>query len=134
MVVFAPLFARMLTNIGRKNVLILGCICESMAMICFGVFVYIENPAAYAILSFLGRFIEGFGNGCLNSATSSIIAFNYEDNMGNLIGLTQTFTGLGMLSGPIIGSFLYELGGFKLPFFVTGVLLFALIIPIFFLF
>ena len=88
MVVFAPLFARMLTNVGRKNVLMLGCLCESIAMILFGLFIYIESPAAYAILSFLCRFIEGFGNGCLNSATSSIIAFNYEDNMGNLIGLT----------------------------------------------
>tara|TARA_B110000285_G_C15047215_1_gene574968 strand:+ start:233 stop:946 length:714 start_codon:yes stop_codon:yes gene_type:complete len=134
MVVFAPLFARMLTNIGRKNVLMLGCLCESIAMIFFGLFVYIENPATYAILSFLCRFIEGFGNGCLNSATSSIISFNYEDNMGNLMGLTQTFTGLGMLSGPILGSFLYELGGFKLPFFVTGVLLFGLTIPISILF
>ena len=35
-----------------------------------------------------------------------------------------------MLSGPIIGSILYELGGFKLPFFVVGVALFALMIPI----
>ena len=35
-----------------------------------------------------------------------------------------------MLSGPIIGSLLYELGGFKLPFFVVGVALFALILPI----
>jgi hypothetical protein len=35
-----------------------------------------------------------------------------------------------MLSGPIIGSILFELGGFKLPFFVVGVALFALTIPI----
>mmetsp|Transcript_6729 Transcript_6729/g.10818 ORF Transcript_6729/g.10818 Transcript_6729/m.10818 type:complete len:108 (-) Transcript_6729:704-1027(-) len=35
-----------------------------------------------------------------------------------------------MLSGPIFGSFLYELGGFKLPFFVTGALLLALNVPI----
>jgi len=35
-----------------------------------------------------------------------------------------------MLSGPIIGSILFELGGFKLPFFVVGVALFLLTIPI----
>lgn len=38
-----------------------------------------------------------------------------------------------MLIGPIFGSFLYELGGFKTPFFVTGILLFLLIFPILFL-
>lgn len=35
-----------------------------------------------------------------------------------------------MLGGPIFGSFLYKLGGFEMPFYVTGVLLFILIIPI----
>jgi MFS family permease len=131
MCVFSPLFGSMLTTLGRKNVLILGCFCESVAMIAFGFFDYFDNPTLYAVLSFVCRFIEGFGNGCLNSATSSIICHDYEDNMGNLIGLTQTFTGLGMLSGPIIGSFLFELGGFRLPFFVVGIALFAIMFPIF---
>lgn len=132
MFVFSPLLGYILTKYGRKNVLILGCLCESIAMFCFGFFVYIKSPVAYGILCFLCRIIEGFGNGCLNSSTSSIISYNFEDNMSNLIGLTQTCVGLGMLSGPIIGSILYEWGGFKLPFFVTGALLFLLTFPIYF--
>lgn len=130
MCVFAPLFGLLLNRVGRKNVLVLGCLCESIAMFCFGLFVYFKDPVTYGVMSFLCRVIEGFGNGCLNSATSSIISFNYADNMGNLMGLTQTFTGLGMLAGPIFGSILYESGGFKLPFFVTGAMLFILIFPI----
>jgi len=132
MFLFAPLLGKMLTKYGRKNILMLGCLCESIAMFCFGLFVYIEDPMTYAILCFLCRVIEGFGNGCLNCGSSSIISFNYEDNMSNLIGLTQTFTGLGMLSGPIFGSVLYEIGGFKLPFLITGTFLFLLIFPIFY--
>jgi MFS family permease len=88
MCVFAPLFSRMLTRFGRKNVLMLGCLCESISMFGMGFFDYIESPMVYGILSFLCRVIEGFGNGCLNSSSSSIICFNYEDNMSNLIGLT----------------------------------------------
>mmetsp|Transcript_12793 Transcript_12793/g.21637 ORF Transcript_12793/g.21637 Transcript_12793/m.21637 type:complete len:269 (+) Transcript_12793:397-1203(+) len=130
MVAFAPLLGVMLSKFGRKNVLIYGCLAESVAMFCFAMFIYVDNPLLYGILCFLCRVVEGFGNGCLNSATSSIICTNYPDNMGNLIGLTQTFTGLGMLSGPVIGSFLYEAGGFKLPFFVTSALLFIQIFPI----
>lgn len=80
MCIFAPLFSHMLTRYGRKNVLMLGCFCESIAMFCFGFFIYIEDPTTYAIMCFLCRFIEGFGNGCLNSSTSSIISYNYEDN------------------------------------------------------
>jgi len=130
MFVFSPVFGKMLTKLGRKKVLVIGCLCEGTAMICFGFLDYMEDPIAYATLSFLCRFVEGFGNGCLNSGASSIIADEFEDNMGNLMGLTQTFTGLGMLSGPILGSLLFEAGGFKIPFFVTGSLLFLLIVPV----
>lgn len=88
MFIFSPLFSRMLTKLGRKNVLMIGCLCESISMFCMGLFDLIDNPAVYGILSFFCRVIEGFGNGCLNSSSSSIICFNYEDNMSNLIGLT----------------------------------------------
>lgn len=130
MFLFSPIFGTLLTGIGRKNVLILGCLFEAIAMFCFGFFIFIKDPMVYSIVSFLCRVIEGFGNGCLNSAISSIICFNYPDNMGKMMGTISTFTGLGMLSGPIIGSILYKSGGFKLPFFVTGGLLLVLIIPI----
>jgi MFS family permease len=43
--------------------------------------------------------------------------------IAKLNGLLYTFTGLGMLMGPIMGSFLYKIGGFRLPFYTVGVLL-----------
>jgi MFS family permease len=35
----------------------------------------------------------------------------------------ETFAGLGYTAGPVIGSVLYEYGGFQLPFFALGILL-----------
>ena len=107
MTVLSPLFGSLLTKYGRKNMLIVGCICESLAMIAFGMFYYVNGAVSYGVLSFVSRVIEGFGNGCLNSASFSIIAYCYEDSMSKLIGIVQTFTGLGMLAGPLLGSFLY---------------------------
>ena len=68
MFVFAPIFAHLLYTKGAKKVLILGCVCEGVAMIIFGLFDFIAGPATYASCSFLCRFLEGFGNGCLNSS------------------------------------------------------------------
>ena len=131
MFICAPLFVVIMNNVGRKNCLILGCFCESVAMLCFGLLDYIDgNPVLFFSLCMCCRFVEGFGNGCLNSATSSLIQFNYPENANNLISLTQTFTGIGMLTGPIIGSLLYESGGYKLPFYSCGLVLFLLILPI----
>jgi MFS family permease len=131
MVIFSPLLSRILSTYGRKNVLITGLLCESIAMLAFATFDNIEDPILYGTLCFLCRVIEGFGNGCLNSATSSIIVCDYEEHVSKLIGLTQTFTGLGMLAGPLAGAFLYDLGGFKMPFYVTGLWLFLLVFPIY---
>ena len=49
-----------------------------------------------------------------------------ETKLARMNGILQTFTGLGMLVGPILGSLLFKLGGFQLPFYVVGVLLLAL--------
>ena len=46
-----------------------------------------------------------------------------ERKLARMNGILQTFTGLGMLCGPIMGSLLYTLGGFQLPFYTVGVLL-----------
>lgn len=53
-----------------------------------------------------------------------------ERKIAKLNGLLQTFTGLGMLMGPIMGSFLFKLGGFKLPFYTVGVQLLILAVVI----
>jgi MFS family permease len=129
MLVFSPVYGSLLSRFGRRNILVLGCVSEGLAMLLFSCLAFIDNPKIYASAAFSFRFLEGFGNGCLNSATSSIISFYFKDNTSNLIGLTQTFTGLGMLCGPLIGAILFEAGGFVLPFLTVGTLLLTLVIP-----
>ncbi len=46
-----------------------------------------------------------------------------EEKLARMNGILQSFTGLGMLIGPILGSILFNLGGFQLPFYSVGVLL-----------
>ena len=91
---------------------------------------YVEDAGWFTVFSVGSRFLLGFGNGCLNCSSSSIITTNYRHNMSSLIGLTQSFVGIGMLCGPIMGSLLYEIGGFVLPFLVTGGILLFMAIPI----
>jgi len=49
-----------------------------------------------------------------------------EQKIARMNGILQSFTGLGMLVGPILGSFLFNAGGFQLPFYTVGVLLLIL--------
>ena len=49
-----------------------------------------------------------------------------EEKLARMNGILQSFTGLGMLMGPILGSLLFTLGGFQLPFYSVGMLLLLL--------
>ncbi|XP_013410073.1 MFS-type transporter SLC18B1-like [Lingula anatina] len=44
----------------------------------------------------------------------------FRDNTATAYGFLETFAGLGHVLGPLIGGGLYQLGGFRLPFFVSG--------------
>ena len=85
MVIFAPVFANLLFTVGCKNVLVLGCICEGVSMVIFGLFYYLNGATTYAACSFLCRMLEGFGNGCLNSSCkflfgSSLCQFSIKNS------------------------------------------------------
>ena len=113
MAIFSPMFARLLNMHSAKKILISGCICEGVAMICFGMIDFINETTAFACASFLCRFLEGFGNGLLNCSSSKMLMVVFpEQKLARMNGIMQSFTGLGMLVGPILGSLLFNLGGF----------------------
>jgi len=64
---------------------------QAISLVVFGYASLIPAPGAgkyiFFVVCFCCRLAQGFGNGCINSATSSIIAFNYADRMGFLMGL-----------------------------------------------
>ena len=46
-----------------------------------------------------------------------------------LQGFFELGGGLGFAAGPVIGGVLYQLGGFRLPFFAVGGLVLLLVVP-----
>ena len=51
-----------------------------------------------------------------------------------MVAILEVFNGLGLMLGPIIGGILYEIGGFRLPFYFMGSLLFLMFIIAYFAF
>lgn len=44
----------------------------------------------------------------------------YPDNKDAMVGYIEAVTGVGLILGPLIGSFLYAVGGYKFIFFSFG--------------
>jgi MFS family permease len=76
----------------------------------------VKDPDTFLYLSFAAQTLGGIGAGAISTSTMSILSSFKKDEREKYIGLMEAVVGLGFLAGPIMGSFLYTLGGFSTPF------------------
>jgi MFS family permease len=90
-----------------------------------------DDLTLFTALCFVIRCIQGFGAACSETAVLIILGREFSENIGTVMGTVETFGGfewncrsnplrVGMMVGPPFGGFLYESGGFSLPFIVMG--------------
>ena len=77
-------------------------------------------PTFYLLL--LGRLFQGAAAAATWTAGLALIAEHFPEKRVEMIGYALMGSTAGSLLGPIIGGSLYEVGGYVLPFAVTGVL------------
>lgn len=64
------------------------------------------------------------GNAAFLTASFAIIAKEFPNNVATTFASLETFFGLGLIVGPMVGGALYSVGGYFLPFVVLGSVLF----------
>lgn len=104
---------------------------------------YIEDSEMFIGFSFAVRIVEALGNSAFTTAAYAVIAAEFPDNVASTFvqslpsyvtrkssflmlhfqACLETFFGVGLIVGPAFGGFLYQLGGYLLPFLVLGLLL-----------
>lgn len=106
----------------------------------------IQGHNLFITLAFAIRIIEAVGNAAFLTASFAIIAKEFPDNIGTTFvssihfstnasyfhlqlyghfkASLETFFGLGLIVGPMVGGALYAVGGYFLPFAVLGSCLF----------
>jgi len=128
----SPIFAAYGAKIGPKRLYNFSTFLIAINGIMFGFLEYIQNTALFLGLSYTLRCFGGvYETAAWNSVTSILMAL-YPDKVASVMSSTQMFFGFGYMIGPAIGSFLYDVGGFPLPFFSTGVLAFVIAIMLIF--
>ncbi|KAH9525868.1 acid phosphatase det1, partial [Dermatophagoides farinae] len=58
-----------------------------------------------------------------STSTYTILMEEFPDNVGTAFSIVETSVGLGLSLGPAIGGFLYNIGGYGLPFYVLGTIM-----------
>lgn len=78
---------------------------------------YIEDGDTFLYLSFLAQGLGGFGGGANLTASMAILSSFDGQEREMYIGWIEAANGIGLLFGPLIGAFLFSLGGYQTPFF-----------------
>jgi MFS family permease len=69
----------------------------------------------------MARFLQGASAAATWVAGLALLADTYPSHeLGSAMGLVMTAMSLGMLLGPPFGGFVYEWGGYQLPFIIAS--------------
>ncbi|OKB68427.1 multidrug transporter subunit MdtG [Serratia marcescens] len=112
----APRLGRLGDRIGTARILIAALLFTTGL---FAVMAWVNTPLQLGIL----RFLLGFADGALMPAVQALLLKYSSDQVtGRIFGYNQSFMYLGNVVGPLLGSGISALMGFRWVFAVTAVL------------
>ncbi|XP_059097397.1 MFS-type transporter SLC18B1-like [Tigriopus californicus] len=116
----SPIFAHFGGKIGTKILCNVSGFVQGMTAVAFGSLEYVNETWTFIGFSYLLRFIDGVANAAGAAAIVSILMALLPGYESSIPGWTQMCFGLGYTIGPVLGSLLFEFGGFSLPFYIIG--------------
>lgn len=98
----------------------------SLALFCAGSALAAWAPGVGALAA--GIALQGFGIAPVSIISSSVVASQYGDaERGRILGLSQTVSWIGPMLGPIVGSYMTVLAGWRSIFLIHGFLVLPLV-------
>uniref|UniRef100_A0A2K5DAJ7 Solute carrier family 18 member B1 n=1 Tax=Aotus nancymaae TaxID=37293 RepID=A0A2K5DAJ7_AOTNA len=122
-------FGNYLVQIGAKFMFVAGMFVSGGVTILFGVLDRVPDGPVFIALCFLVRIIDAVSFAAAVTASSSILAKAFPNNVATVLGSLETFSGLGLILGPPVGGFLYQSFGYEVPFIVLGCIV-LLMVPL----
>ena len=116
-------FGIYMTRIGFWYMFFGGAIIEGFCAVLFGVLNWSPGGHVFTSLAIAVRCFEALGGSMCKTAALAVVSKEFPGRTGFFVGLIEACEGFGLMLGPPLGGWLYELAGFPLPFFVAGGLL-----------
>lgn len=123
------LFGKYLVHIGAKFMFVAGMFVSGGVTILFGVLDQVPDRSTFIALCFVVRIADAISFSAAITASFSILAKAFPNNVATVMGILELFSGLGLVLGPPIGGFLYQSFGYEVPFIALGCVV-LLMVPI----
>ncbi|XP_050426525.1 MFS-type transporter SLC18B1-like [Adelges cooleyi] len=125
MFLLSPAMGSLMPIFGTKCLFISGVFISGVCNTLFGLLPMVEDNFQFKVLCFLVRGLEAIGASAFSTSSFVYVIQLFPDNVSSVLGILETFVGLGMSVGPAIGGLLSSVGGYAMPFFVVGFLMIA---------
>ncbi|KAF4024585.1 hypothetical protein G4228_016615 [Cervus hanglu yarkandensis] len=122
-------FGKYLVHIGAKFMFVAGMFVSGAVTVLFGLLDQVPEGPVFIAMCFLLRITDAVSFEAAITASSSILAKAFPNNVATVLGSLETFSGLGLVLGPPLGGFLYQSFGYEVPFIFLGCIV-LLMVPL----
>ncbi|KAM3929964.1 MFS-type transporter SLC18B1 isoform 2-T2 [Leptodactylus fuscus] len=123
------ILGKYIVQIGAKFMFVAGLAFSGVATILFGLLDRAPDGTIFIVMCILVRCVDAVGFGASITASFSILAKTFPNNIATAMGGLEIFTGLGLVLGPPLGGILYQTFGYEVPFIAIGCLI-LLMVPL----
>ena len=116
----SPLVGKLVGQSSPKLWIQFGLLLTGLMTILFGFLDQVPSGKCFVILAFAIRILEGVGAASFTTPSYTATAEEFPNDQATILSLLETSFGLGLICGPTLGGWLYEIGDYLLPFFVLG--------------
>lgn len=124
----SPLAASVSPAVGRQTVICVGLVLSGSTTIAFA------YTSAIPTL-FILRVLQGIGSGAAVVGAFSMITEEFSASIGQILAIQEFVVAAAFVTAPPIGSLLFQLQGYQLPFLASGVvqILLVMLVPVLFI-
>lgn len=120
--ILCTLFIRKWMDHHRKNFMMTGVILYVVGMTGFASIFYLDNKNVIIIGSIICRFIMGMGMSMYDTPSLSFIPLLFSHKIDKKLGIIEGIQNVGFMLGPLLGTLLYNIGNYEVPFFAMAAL------------
>ncbi|KAG9493493.1 hypothetical protein GDO78_001410 [Eleutherodactylus coqui] len=114
------ILGKYIVQIGAKYMFVAGLFASGVVTILFGLLDKTPDGTIFIVMCFVVRSIDAVAFGASITASYSILAKAFPNNIATAMGCLEIFSGLGLVLGPPIGGILYQTFGYEVPFIALG--------------
>ena len=122
-VISSPFIGTMVSKCGYKNMLAFGLIAMGASIIPIGFLMDIENDVYTLVAGLFLRALQGVASATINTTCFAKAANDYPTQTEFIVGMLEGVSGIGLVTGLLGGSVIYEKIGYMAVFLIFGSLL-----------